>query len=83
MPVTGTRLWLDALGLPEKDGSNWRYWTSPGEQVGGFVVEYETNTASNFSFVTVRNAGHLVPETQQARALMLFQAFPAKTVPQQ
>jgi serine carboxypeptidase-like clade II len=82
VPVTGTRLWIDALGLPEKDGSNWRYWTSAGQQAGGFVVEYETGTPTNFSFVTVRNAGHLVPETQQSRALMLFQAFLAKTVPQ-
>jgi carboxypeptidase C (cathepsin A) len=39
-------------------------------QVGGYVTKYE-----GLTFSTVREAGHMVPYTQPARALHLFKTF--------
>ncbi len=49
------------LGLPEKQA--WRQWTYKadkhgGEQVGGMVTEY----AGPLYFVTIKGAGHMVPQ---------------------
>lgn len=84
VPVTGTRMWLDRLGVPVANGSSssWRPWTTSVGQVGGYVTEYETSTATNFTFVSVRNAGHMVPAAQPSRALEMFQAFIQRSVPQ-
>ena len=67
VPVLGTRAWLAQLGLTETAAS--RPW-SLGGQVGGWVTQYKELT-----FSTVRNAGHMVPETQGARALALVNSF--------
>jgi serine carboxypeptidase-like clade 2 len=67
VPVLGTRAWLEELPLTQTNAS--RPWTLGG-QVGGWVTEYKELT-----FATVRNAGHMVPETQGARGLALVNAF--------
>jgi hypothetical protein len=41
-----------------------------GAQVGGWTQVYE-----NLTFVTVRDAGHEVPQYQPGRALQLFKYF--------
>lgn len=66
---TGTRAWLDESG--------WRISRSKspfyvdGQLAGGFV-EYEDG---KITFATVHGAGHMVPGTQPARALWMFQTF--------
>lgn len=51
--------WTAALGYAEKEG--WRPWTLDGKQaVGGYVTRY----AHDFDFLTIRGAGHMVPEYQ-------------------
>lgn len=84
VPITGTRLWLDRLGLNAtgKPGSSWNPWTTSVGQVGGYTKEYDTATGTNFTFVSVRNAGHMVPAAQPSRALEMFQSFIARSVPQ-
>ena len=78
MPTSGSRAWVEGLALPQR--SAWRPWVVSasdahlGQQVGGYVVSYE-----GLTFATVRGAGHMVPYTQPARALHLFQAFLANT----
>ena len=53
-------------------------------QVGGYTEGYNNG---NFNFVTVRNAGHMVPYMQPARAFAVFKAFlhqqdmPRRTAP--
>ena len=44
----------------------WRPYTVEG-QVGGYVTVYD-----GLTFATVRNAGHMVPQTQPERALGTF-----------
>lgn len=60
-------MWLDLLGLPITDP--WRSYTVGG-QVGGYTVGYQ-----GLTFATIRNAGHMVPFTQQERAAYMFSHF--------
>lgn len=49
--------WTSHLGIPETEA--WRPWTVDGKQyIGGYVTRY----ANNFDFLTVRGAGHMVPQ---------------------
>lgn len=73
VPTTGTRAWVEGLKLKVK--ASWRPWLTPAsarlpQQVGGYVTEY-----AGLTLATVRGAGHMVPYTQPARALQLFQRF--------
>jgi len=67
VPVTGTRQWLSSLKLPIN--TPWASWEVNG-QVGGYVTQYQ-----GLTFTTVRNAGHMVPQTQPGRALAMFKKF--------
>ncbi|KAL3651665.1 hypothetical protein CASFOL_004667 [Castilleja foliolosa] len=72
VPVTSTQLSIKAMKLGIH--SQWRPWYLKNE-VGGYIQEYE----DNFTFVTVRDAGHQVPTYQPKRALALIQHFLAGT----
>ncbi|KAF3456405.1 hypothetical protein FNV43_RR01055 [Rhamnella rubrinervis] len=67
VPVTGSRYWVKALGLPLK--STWRSWYH-NHQVGGRLEEYE-----GITLVAVRGAGHLVPLNKPSEALSLIHSF--------
>jgi hypothetical protein len=67
VPTTGTRYWLAELNLPIQTA--WYPWNH-SSQVGGWSQVYE-----NLTFVTVRDAGHEVPQYQPGRALQLFKYF--------
>lgn len=75
VPVTSSKYSINTLKLPIK--SPWRPWYT-GEQVGGYVVEYE-----GLVFVTIRGAGHLVPSYQPQRALTMISSFLQGTLPPQ
>ncbi|CAI5495607.1 unnamed protein product, partial [Closterium sp. Naga37s-1] len=68
VPFTGTREWIDALGLPVLQP---HYpWLMPSGQVGGWATRYDKLT-----WVTVRGAGHQVPTGKPEEAFVLFQSF--------
>lgn len=77
VPTTGTRAWISQLGLQVT--KPWYPWvhggpresTTGGGQVSGYAQIYE----KNFTFATVRAAGHLVPADQPKRSLALFRSF--------
>ena len=74
VPVTGTRLWVQQMGLRETVA--WQSWVEPEtEQVGGYVVCYE----KDFTFATVRDSGHMAPYVQPRRSLHVFASFLAGT----
>lgn len=51
--------WTSHLGIPETEA--WRPWTVDGKQyIGGYVTRY----ANDFDFLTIRGAGHMVPQTK-------------------
>ncbi|GAB4859906.1 calponin [Ancistrocladus abbreviatus] len=67
VPVTSSKYAINTLKLPIKTA--WRPWYT-GNQVGGYVVGYE-----GMAFVTIRGAGHVVPNNQPERALTMISSF--------
>jgi len=67
LPFTGTEAWTRALQLPVR--RPWQQWQLGG-QVAGFTVGYR-----GLDYVTVRGAGHMVPELKPAEALHMFSTW--------
>ena len=62
--------WTVALGFEERQP--WRPWTVDGkQQMGGYVTRY----ANDFDFLTVRGAGHMVPEFKPTASLEFLTRF--------
>ena len=82
MPYKGNEEWIDGLeakgDLTQK--AAWTPWFT-GTQKGrrapaGYVTTYHGSDASlDFSFVTIRLAGHMVPTFQPQAALAMFERF--------
>lgn len=68
VPTPGTRAWIASMDRPIVEA--WRPWIASNKQVGGYVEKYK-----GFTFCTVRQAGHMVPETQPERAFDMFSRF--------
>ena len=76
VPYWGTEEWTRELGFPIR--KDWHPWLSPlttgsPPQRAGYVVDYDTTT--NFKFVTVSGAGHMVPTYKPGFALTLIEKF--------
>eukprot|EP00271_Cylindrocystis_brebissonii_P005901 TRINITY_DN1828_c0_g2_i1.p1 TRINITY_DN1828_c0_g2~~TRINITY_DN1828_c0_g2_i1.p1 ORF type:complete len:541 (-),score=78.31 TRINITY_DN1828_c0_g2_i1:157-1779(-) len=73
IPTMGTRKWILELeqGGHLNKTKSWDAWYLD-QQVGGYTEQYNNGL---FNFVTVRNAGHMVPFMQPARAFEVFKAF--------
>ncbi|KAI3459132.1 hypothetical protein Pfo_015795 [Paulownia fortunei] len=65
VPFTGTQAWAQSLGYKIVD--DWRPWKSNG-QIAGFIQEY----ANNFTFLTIKGAGHTVPEYKPRESFEFF-----------
>lgn len=72
VPYNGNEDWTAGLGLPELEA--WRPWTV-GDLPAGYVTTYKTEGPANLTFITVKDAGHLVPGYQPERAWGLFTRF--------
>ena len=68
VPFTGSRKWINSLGLEIVEEH--RKWVVNG-QTAGYVQVY----AGGFSFITVKGAGHMVPQWKRKEALELFKNF--------
>jgi len=68
VPYNGNEEWTSGLGVPVI--APWHAWTID-KQVQGYATSYQ----SNFNFVTIKGAGHMVPETHPVAALDLFNRF--------
>lgn len=56
VPYTGDEAWTEGMGYVAK--TPWHPWTYGDNQVAGYATVYEKN---DFTFVTVKGAGHLMP----------------------
>ncbi|XP_044473198.1 serine carboxypeptidase 1-like isoform X2 [Mangifera indica] len=65
VPFTGSQAWTRSLGYKKIKG--WRSWTSKG-QIAGYLQEYD----HNLTFLTVKGAGHTVPEYKPQEALDFY-----------
>jgi serine carboxypeptidase-like clade 2 len=72
VPVSGTLLWIESLNRTVI--SPWNVWLDQDNQAGGFTTVYD-----GFTFSTVRDAGHMVPFYQPARAFQLLSSFLSKS----
>ena len=68
LPTLGTLRWIDKLGFNIE--TKWRQW-KVGKQVAGYVQKYEEGLV----VVTVKGAGHMVPQDQRAAAYNMVTAF--------
>jgi len=67
VPFIGSEIWVESLG--QKVVSNFTAWEVNG-QVAGYLKKYE-----RINFVTVKNAGHMVPTYQPQNALVFFEGY--------
>ncbi|XP_022925208.1 serine carboxypeptidase 1-like [Cucurbita moschata] len=65
VPYTGSQAWTSSLGYKIVD--EWRPWFS-NAQVAGYLQEYE----HNLTFLTIKGAGHTVPEYKPREALDFY-----------
>merc|ERR1719174_2637536 len=70
VPYVGTQRWITGLGYDTL--APWRPWKVNG-QVAGYVETFDTGT--NFSFATVRDAGHMMPRYKPMQALHLMRQY--------
>lgn len=74
VPYNGNAHWTSVFGEVLGVVEEWRPWLVD-KQVAGYVTTYK----SNFTFATVKGAGHMVPEFQPAAGKALAQRFIANT----
>ncbi|KAL6655439.1 hypothetical protein ACP70R_006265 [Stipagrostis hirtigluma subsp. patula] len=67
-PLTATRYSIQELNLSVT--KPWRPWTA-NKEVGGYVQQY----TGDFTFISVRAAGHTVPSFQPERGLIMLYSF--------
>ncbi|KAL5566721.1 hypothetical protein UlMin_029885 [Ulmus minor] len=65
VPYTGSQAWTRSLGYKIVD--QWRPWISNG-QVAGYLQGYD----HNLTFLTIKGAGHTVPEYKPQEALDFY-----------
>lgn len=68
VPHTGSEAWTRDLNLEVI--SPWAPWLVDDQQVAGYSVEY-----SGLSYVTIKGAGHMVPQTKPAAGFAMFKRF--------
>ncbi|XP_031382927.1 serine carboxypeptidase 1-like [Punica granatum] len=65
IPFTGTQAWTRSLGY--KIVEQWRSWLS-NKQVAGYLQAYD----KNLTFLTIKGAGHMVPQYKPMEALDFY-----------
>ena len=68
LPTLGTLRWIDKIGFNIE--TKWRQW-KVGEQVAGYVHKYEEGIV----VMTIKGAGHMVPQDQRAASFNIVTAF--------
>ncbi|CAL9222352.1 unnamed protein product [Arabidopsis halleri] len=68
VPYTGSEAWTKAMGYKVVD--EWRPWIS-NNQAAGFTQGY----ANNLTFLTIKGAGHTVPEYKPRESLDFYSRF--------
>ena len=73
VPYIGTERWIESLKMPV--ARVWRPWKS-GNEIAGYATRYQRKKSGPFfDFVTIRNAGHMVPRFQPRASLDMMRTF--------
>jgi serine carboxypeptidase-like clade 1 len=70
VPYNGNEAWTKSMGLPLAVNGSWHAWKTD-DQVSGYATAYE----QDFTFVTVKGAGHMVPQYKPVQALDMLDRF--------
>ena len=70
VPYNGAEMWTRGFGF--KEAEHWRPWVADNS-VAGYATVYDT--PFNFTWATVRGAGHMAPLFQPLRVYNLFDRF--------
>ena len=71
----GNAAWINK-GLNVTKIKEWTKWRGSDGQVAGYFETFATgNPAQNFTFLTVKGAGHMVPKDRPRHALDMFARF--------
>ena len=74
VPTYAADLWTYNLGFEIYSNEEWRPWTTDGKMdMGGYVTVFDTK--QNFTFATIRGAGHMVPQYKPRQIMTLIKAF--------
>ena len=68
LSTLGTMRWINKLNFTVE--TKWRQW-KVNDQVAGFVQKYK----EGLTIVTVKGAGHMVPQDQHASAFHMVNSF--------
>lgn len=87
VPYKGNEEWTTSMvdNGYVKPKTPWHPWystasgNSEGNPPAGYATEYISPTGLDFSFITIRLAGHMVPAFQPAAAFTFISRFLAKT----
>lgn len=69
VPYTGSQAWTRSVGYKIVD--EWRPWFSSNDQVAGYLQGYD----HQLTFLTIKGAGHTVPEYKPQEALDFYSRF--------
>lgn len=67
---------MDMVNATVEPGSDWMPWriqTTAGPQIAGYLTKYQTKPG--MFFMTVKGAGHMVPQWKPVEALEMLQRF--------
>lgn len=67
VPFTGSQKWTSSLGYPIVD--EWPWYTN--EQVAGYIQ----GNANNLTFLTIKGAGHTMPEYKPQESLAFYSCW--------
>merc|ERR1719174_527884 len=79
VPYVGTEEWTSALGFEVLEP--WRPWQAGTNQnasasvCAGYVTTYKATPDLNFTFITIKGAGHMAPEFKPVPALRFIQKY--------
>ncbi|KAF8015380.1 hypothetical protein BT93_H1015 [Corymbia citriodora subsp. variegata] len=68
VPFTGTQAWTRSIGYKIID--EWRPWMTD-DRVAGYLQGYD----NNFTFLTIKGAGHMVPQSKPREALEFYRRW--------
>ena len=76
VPFNSNADWVSLLAQQQgyETVQTWRPWLL-NDVPAGYVTKYSTPGPGNFTFVTVKEAGHMIPTFQPERAFALFQRW--------
>ena len=70
VPMPGTQKWIRSLALPET--TPWHPWAAPGTAaITGYATAYEPD----FTFASIRDAGHMSPRYKPRELFYMIDAW--------